>query len=77
MENSIFFQAFVMSIVYLVFKFIEMRFITKKNKPLKDLVRESILVYLCILAGNFVIEQIMPLKNSLSVPKVFTNEPEF
>ena len=54
-----------------------MIFITKKNKHLKDLVRESILVYLCILAGNFVIEQIMPLKNSLSVPKVFTNEPEF
>tara|TARA_B100001057_G_C22762004_1_gene916186 strand:+ start:1198 stop:1431 length:234 start_codon:yes stop_codon:yes gene_type:complete len=77
MENSNFFNAFIISIVYLLFKFIEMRFIIKKNKPLKELVREALLVYLSILAGHFIIEQIIPLKSALQVPKVFTDSPDF
>ena len=77
MENSNFFNAFIISIVYLLFKFIEMRFIIKKNKPLKELVREALLVYLSILAGHFIIEQIIPLKSALQVPKVFTDTPDF
>ena len=77
MENSHFFNAFIISIVYLLFKFIEMRFIIKKNKPLKELVREALLVYLSVLAGYFIIEQIIPLKSALQVPKVFTDTPDF
>ena len=77
MENSHFFNAFIISIVYLLFKFIEMRFIIKKNRPLKELVREALLVYLSILAGHFIIDQIIPLKTSLQVPKVFTDNPDF
>ncbi len=77
MESSNFFNALIISIVYLLFKFIEMRFIIKKNKPLKELVREALLVYLSILAGYFIIEQIIPLKSALQVPKVFTDTPDF
>ena len=77
MENSNFFNALIISIVYLLFKFIEMRFIIKKNKPLKELVREALLVYLSVLAGYFIIEQIIPLKSALQVPKVFTDTPDF
>ena len=77
MDNSNFFNALIISIVYLLFKFIEMRFIIKKNRPLKELVREALLVYLSILAGHFIIDQIIPLKTSLQVPKVFTDSPDF
>ena len=77
MENSNFFNALIISIVYLLFKFIEMRFIIKKNKPLKELVREALLVYWRVLAGYFIIEQIIPLKSALQVPKVFTDTPDF
>ena len=46
MNNSIFIIALIVAIVFFLFKFLEMRFITKKNKPLKYLIRDSILVYL-------------------------------
>ena len=77
MNDSIFFQAFIMSIVYLLFKFIEMRFILKKNKPLKELAREALIVYFSVLGGKFVLGQIMPLKELISAPEVFTNDPSF
>ena len=32
------------SVSYLLFKFIEMRFVLKENKPLKLLVRDTVLV---------------------------------
>ena len=77
MNESIFFQAFIMSIVYILFKFIEMRFILKKNKPLKELARESLIVYFSVLGGKFILGQIMPLKELISAPQVFTNDPSF
>ena len=77
MNDSIFFQALIMSIVYILFKFIEMRFILKKNKPLKELVREALIVYFSVLGGNFVLGQITPLKELIAAPQVFTNDPEF
>ena len=46
------------SVCYLLFKFIEMRFVLKENKPLKLLARDTVLVYLSVLLGNFVISQI-------------------
>ena len=77
MNDSIFFQALIMSIVYILFKFIEMRFILKKNKPLKELAREALVVYFSVLGGNFVLGQITPLKELIAAPQVFTNDPEF
>jgi len=77
MNESIFFQAFIMSIVYILFKFIEMRFILKKNKPLKELARESLIVYFSVIGGKFVLTQIIPLKELISAPEVFTNDPGF
>lgn len=77
MNESIFFQAFIMSIVYLLFKFIEMRFILKKNKPLKELAREALIVYFSVICGKFVLTQIIPLKELISAPEVFTNDPGF
>ena len=63
--------------VYVVFRFIEMRFILKENKPLKLLARDTLLVYLSVLLGNFVMEQLGGMKLADKVPQVFTNEPNF
>jgi len=77
MNESIFFQAFIMSIVYILFKFIEMRFILKKNKPLKELSREALIVYFSVIGGKFILTQIIPLNELISAPEVFTNDPGF
>ena len=76
MNSSIFMLGLIIAIVYLTYKFVEMRFIYKETKPLKDLVRESLVVYICAVGGLFINTQINP-KSIISIPKVFTNAPDF
>ena len=76
MQKSIFLIGLAVSIAYLLFKFIEMRFVLKENKPLKLLARDTLLVYLSVLLGNFIIAQLGGLDIS-KAPEVFTNSPEF
>tara|TARA_B100001123_G_C15176863_1_gene973687 strand:+ start:150 stop:383 length:234 start_codon:yes stop_codon:yes gene_type:complete len=77
MSNSIFFIAMAISVAYLIFKFIEMRFILKENKPIKVLARDTLIVYLSVLLGNFVMQQLTTVKLSSKVTQVFTNDPGF
>jgi hypothetical protein len=76
--DNIFIIAGVISIVFLISKFIEMRFIEKENKPLKLLIRDSLLVYFSVLSGYFILEQLNPIVNKTGekIP-VFTDNPEF
>jgi hypothetical protein len=77
MEN-IFLVAGIIAVIFLIAKFIEMRFIEKENKPLKLLIRDTILVYLCIVIGLFTIDQLKPVINVENVsPAVFTDNPTF
>ena len=77
MSNSIFFTAVAISAVYLVFRFIEMRFILKENKPLKVLARDTLVVYLSVVLGHFILQQFGGIDLAVKVPQVFTNEPDF
>jgi|TARA_B110000211_G_C13862326_1_gene457097 hypothetical protein len=77
MSSSIFITAVAVSISYLVFRFIEMRIILKKNKPLKVLARDTLLVYLSVLLGNFIMNQFGSSSMGKKMTEVFTNSPEF
>ena len=77
MSSSIFITAIAVSISYLVFRFIEMRIILKKNKPLKVLARDTLLVYLSVLLGNFIMNQFGSSSMGKKMTEVFTNSPEF
>ena len=59
MEN-IFVVAGIISVIFFIVKFLEMRFVEKESKPLKLLVRDTLVVYVSIVAGNFVYEQVTP-----------------
>lgn len=76
MSTSIFITGFSVAIIYLLFKFIEMRFILKENKPLKILFRDTLIVYLSVIIGDFVINQWSP-SSSTGETQIFTNTPEF
>jgi hypothetical protein len=80
MEN-IFVIAAVISVTYIIGKFIEMRFIEKENKPLKLLIRDALVVYLSVIFGDFIIKQVNPVIHSVSggakVTPVFTDNPGF
>ena len=77
MSSSIFITAIGVSIIYVIFKFIEMRIIVKENKPLKVLFRDTLIVYLSVLLGNFVLTQISPNIDLNTTPEIFTNDPSF
>ena len=77
MNNQVL-TAGIISIIYFLIKFIEMRFILKENKPLKKLVRRGVIVYFSVIGGDFILEQISPLSNNLQTKvAAFTNEPNF
>ena len=73
-----FFIAGIISVVFLIAKFIEMRFVDKESKPLKLLIRDALLVYFSVVFGIFVMEQLKPMSGEHIVsPQVFTDNPEF
>jgi hypothetical protein len=75
MENTIMICS-VVAFLFLLFKFIEMRFIEKENKPLKTIVKDTLIVFISTFVGITVIEQ-FPNITEESQASVFTNKPDF
>lgn len=80
MNNKYILIAFIISIIYSIIKFIEMRFIKKENKPLKQIVIDIIIVFLSsiltlLLMDQFNINEM--ITNIKKTPHVFTDKPEF
>jgi hypothetical protein len=78
--DSIFLVAGVISVIFFVAKFLEMRYIDNESKPLKILIRDSLVVYVSVVMGSFIIDQLKPLINENAVstlPQVFTDNPPF
>lgn len=80
--DNIFIIASIISIVFFISKFIEMRYVEKESKPLKYLIRDALVVYFSVICGYFILEQVKPMiqsgaGNSATVPQVFTDNPEF
>ena len=84
MEN-IFLVAGVISAIFFIAKFLEMRYIDEEPEPLKLLIRDSLLVYVSVIIGDFIVEQLNPviqenITNPMSsnlAPMVFTDNPPF
>jgi hypothetical protein len=80
---NIFATAFLVSFIFCIVKFIEMRFISKDPYPLKILVKESLFVFFSVIVGEFIIDQVKPMQFMESVsegitnPEVFTDSPDF
>lgn len=78
--DNIFLVALIISFVFFIGKFLEMRYVDKEPKPLKLLVRDTLLVYVSVVFGTFVINQLKQLVNETEVPNVplaFTDNPPF
>lgn len=79
--TSIFVIAGIISVTFLVAKFFEMRYIEKESKPLKLLIRDSLLVYFSVIISNFIMEQLNTVIENggggKKVTPVFTDNPGF
>jgi hypothetical protein len=78
--DNIFLIAGIISVIFLIAKFLEMRYIDKEPKPLKYLIRDILLVYLSVITGNFIVDQLKPIIHESVAPVVpiaFTDNPPF
>jgi hypothetical protein len=78
--DNIFLIAGLIAVIFLVFKFLEMRYVDKDTKPLKILIKDSLLVFICVIFGNFILEQLKPVIDesmAQSNPAAFTDNPPF
>tara|TARA_R110001599_G_scaffold353576_2_gene593941 strand:+ start:436 stop:663 length:228 start_codon:yes stop_codon:yes gene_type:complete len=69
--------ATLISIIFIIVRFLENKFVTKEKKPIKSYLREGIICYLSVLGGKFMYDQITPIDSTQVIPKVFTCQPEF
>lgn len=80
MENM-FLLAGIISVAFFICKFLEMRYIDEEAKPLKVLIRDSLLVYVTVIFGVFIIDQLNPVidtdASTTSMPLAFTDNPPF
>lgn len=80
--SSSFWNAFIISVVYFIIRFIEMRFIIKENKSLKLLFRDTFIVYFSVIIGDFLLDQMNSIvqfggeRINMKIP-VFIDEPKF
>ena len=78
--DNIFLVAGIISIIFFVAKFLEMRYVEKESKPLKILIRDALVVYVCVIVGMFILEQLTPVIKETVVPTspiAFTDNPPF
>jgi hypothetical protein len=71
------YSAGIVSIVFIIFKFLETRFILKETINLKQLVIDAILVYISVILAHFINEQLIQQTTSLGQAPVFIDNPKF
>jgi hypothetical protein len=68
----------IIAFIYILMKFVEMRMIKKDKKDVKDLIRDTIIVYLSAIVGLYIISEFMPSESVIkTVTNVFTDTPGF
>jgi hypothetical protein len=71
------YSAAIVSIVFIILKFLETRFILKESVNLKQLVIDGILVYLSVIVAHFINEQLVQQTTNLGQAPVFIDNPKF
>ena len=68
------------SIIYMMYKIIDMKYITKEEKSLKNITKDSLVVFLCGILSLFALDQLninQLIGNSKDTLSAFTNDPDF
>lgn len=76
MKNNNLIHAGIVSVFFLVFKLVEMKIIIKENIPPKQLLRDTIIVFISVLLGKYLSEQFENATGGKFI-EVFTDNPSF
>ena len=75
--DNIFLTAGIIATIYLIVKFLEMRYILAEDKPLKTLIRDALIVYLSVIIGFYISGQFNANVAVPNSPDAFTGTPDF
>jgi hypothetical protein len=68
----------IIAFVYMLMKFVELRITKNETKPVKELIRDTVIVYLSAMVGLYIINEFMPTTSVVkTVTNVFTDAPGF
>jgi hypothetical protein len=68
----------IIAFIYLLMKFVEMRITKNEAKPMKEMIRDTVIVYLSAIIGLYIIGEFMPTNSVVkTVTNVFTDVPGF
>jgi hypothetical protein len=68
----------IIAFIYLLMKFVEMRITKNEAKPMKELIRDTLIVYLSAIIGLYIIDEFMPANTVVkTITNVFTDVPGF
>jgi hypothetical protein len=75
--KQVFILAFAISIIFIITKFLEYKFIDKEQKNVKYIIRDALIVYISVCVGYYILEQ-LPYNEIVKQPvTVFTDPPNF
>lgn len=66
----------LITLVFAILKFIEMRIITKKNKPVKEMIRDLTITYISAIIGLYTYDMLTPVIGD-KAPDAFVGDPGF
>ena len=75
--KQVFILALAISIIFIITKFLEYKFIDKEQKNVKYIIRDALIVYISVCVGYYILEQ-LPYNEIVKQPvTVFTDPPNF
>ena len=77
MSSTLLLTSAMISVIYLLVKFLEMRYVLGEEKSPKTLVRDAVIVFISVLIGDYTAGQFAGQTNSIASPDVFVGSPEF
>ena len=75
--DNIYVLGIIISFIFLICKIIEVKIIHKENLDFKKIIKDSMIIYICVILANFILEQINNQTNNLYEAPVFTDGPAF
>ena len=75
--KNIFYISAIISIVYFLLKFIEIKYISNEECSIKIILRETLFVYFSVISGLFINSQFQNNSQSKDTINVFLDQPEF
>jgi hypothetical protein len=81
-DKNIIITAVIVSLIYVILRIIEIKFINKEELNFKLIIKDSLLVLFSVIVGYYLTEQLKPMmyenaSSSIKTPVIFTDTPNF